>query len=260
MKRKMILQIRLAVGIACCFLLSCNKEQLNLDSGNSVSLQSSSVSPNALIVVPPVAIDYDGNHYNTVILGTQTWIKRNLEVTCYNNGDSIPNITNNIAWINTKAGAYCYYNNTANYKNYGVLYNWFAITDSRNLCPAGYHVPSHNDWVTLENFLGGIAIAGGKLKSTGTIEGGDGLWYYPNLGATNSTGFRGWPTGFRYFMDGQFHDDGVNCYFWTSTTQDNMAWSVALSCYNAAVYHQDYFAEYFEAYKNYGMSVRCLKN
>jgi len=100
-----------------------------------------------------------------------------------------------------------------NYKKLWCPVQLFAITDSRNLCPAGYHVPSHNDWVTLENFLGGIAIAGGKLKSTGTIEGGDGLWYYPNLGATNSTGFQGMADRLQILHGWSFHDDGVNCYF-----------------------------------------------
>jgi uncharacterized protein (TIGR02145 family) len=262
MKNKPLLLKSLAAGIACCLLFSCNKESLTIDdtaSISSLSVQSYAVGANALAPAPPVVIDYDGNHYNSLFIGTQTWMRRNLEVTHYNNGDTISNVTDNAAWINLSTGAYCSYNNVPNYKNYGLLYNGYAVADNRKLCPTGWRVPTNEDWVTLANYLGGAEIAGGKLKSTGTVEGGDGLWYAPNYGATNSTTFRGLPTGYRFKSDGKFYDDGLNGFFWTSTTQQNLAWSIGLNNTWAGIFFQPYFPEYFISDVKTGMSVRCIK-
>ncbi|MEI6124666.1 MAG: fibrobacter succinogenes major paralogous domain-containing protein [Bacteroidota bacterium] len=103
--------------------------------------------------------DIDGNTYNTVTIGTQTWMKENLKVTKYRNGDPIPNITDSVEWRKEEMniihnGAYCAYNNSpSNAKTYGYLYNWYTVVDSRNLCPTGWHVPSNDEWNDLRNYL-----------------------------------------------------------------------------------------------------------
>jgi uncharacterized protein (TIGR02145 family) len=110
--------------------------------------------------------DIDGNTYKTIVIGTQTWMAENLKTTKYRNGDTIPTNLTNAAWSDATTGAYAIYNNdAANNTIYGKLYNWYAVTDSRNICPVGWHVPSDSEWTTLVNYLGGALVAGGKLKS-----------------------------------------------------------------------------------------------
>ena len=146
--------------------------------------------------------DIDGNTYQTVKIGDQWWMAENLKVTCYRNGDAIPNITDGTTWASLSTGAYCEYNNDINnVATYGRLYNWYAVTDSRNIAPAGWHVPSDAEWKQLEMYLGmsqSEADAtgwrgtdeGGKLKEVGTMH-----WNSPNTGATNESGFTALPGG-----------------------------------------------------------------
>ncbi len=147
-----------------------------------------------------------------VVIGTQVWKTRNLDVTTYRNGDPIPQVTDPTQWINLTTGAWCYYeNNTANGTVYGKLYNWYAVNDSRGLAPTGYHVPSDAEWTTLTTFLGGEGVAGGKMKSTDTS-----LWQSPNTSATNESGFTGLPGGCRS-DDGAFDDVGDGGDWWSSS-------------------------------------------
>ena len=126
------------------------------------------------------------NHWHTGLDG------RNLKTTKYNDGTSIPNVTNDTSWSNLTTGAYCWYNNDVSYKNpYGALYNWYAVNTGK-LAPKGWHVPSDAEWTTLITYLGGESIAGGKLKEAGTTH-----WLSPNTEATNSTGFSALPGGRR---------------------------------------------------------------
>jgi uncharacterized protein (TIGR02145 family) len=117
----------------------------------------------------PVA-DGEGNIYNTVHIGNQCWTQSNLNVTKFRNGDDIANLTNGSQWSGTPpsaTGAWCSYNNnSANDATNGKLYNWYAVNDSRGLCPTGWHVPSDGEWTTLTNGLGGTSVAGGAMKTT----------------------------------------------------------------------------------------------
>ena len=193
--------------------------------------------------------DIDGNIYDAVTIGTQTWMKQNLNVTHYRNGDPIPNITDNIAWNNLTTGAYCNMNNDVNNAPiYGRLYNFYAVDDSRKLCPIGWHVPNDADWTILTDYLGGESIAGGKLKEVGLTH-----WQSPNTGATNSTGFTGLPSGGRV-DNGDFFILGNDGNFWSSTENlTSTAWYRDLNYNNANVYKTD-------AYNQDGLSVRCLKD
>jgi len=122
--------------------------------------------------------DIDGNVYDTVKIGTQIWIIENLKTTKYNDGTSIPMVTDSAAWINLTTPGYCWHKNTsASYKNtYGALYNWYAVNTGK-LAPKGWHVPSDAEWTTLITYLGGDSIAGGKMKETGMSH-----WFSPNTG------------------------------------------------------------------------------
>ena len=149
-------------------------------------------------IIPVTVKDVDDNIYTVVSIGTQKWLGSNLRVTHYRNGDAIAKVTGDNAWKTLATGAYCSYDNLdANISTYGGLYNWHALNDSRGLCPTGWHIPSDGEWATLGAFLGGNSTAGGKLKATGTIEGGTGLWYAPNTDATNTSGFNAIPGGYR---------------------------------------------------------------
>jgi len=136
--------------------------------------------------------DYDGNVYKTVKIGDQWWMAENLKATHFNNGDPISNVTDAIEWGNLTTSAYCIYDNEPMYaESYGHLYNGFAVTDSRKIAPTGWHIPSDAEWHTLLDFLGGEAVAGGKMKATGST------WFSPNTGATNESGFTALPGGYR---------------------------------------------------------------
>ncbi|UCE18385.1 MAG: hypothetical protein JSV84_16255 [Gemmatimonadota bacterium] len=210
--------------------------------------------------------DIDGNIYDIVKIGHQVWMAENLKVTRYRNGDPIPNITSNSEWTHMSTGAYCNYANDAhNVPVYGRLYNWYAVNDSRGLAPEGWHVPTDGEWKQLEMDLGMSQSEaddkylrgrdeGGKLKATGTIEGGDGLWFSPNTGATNESGFSALPGGDRYGDYGPFYSMGYLARFWSSTELDgSYAWYRRLSHSNSQVYRGNYL-------KQDGFSVRCVRD
>jgi uncharacterized protein (TIGR02145 family) len=192
--------------------------------------------------------DIDGNVYKTVMIGTQEWMAENLKVTHYRNGDAIPEVTENSEWWGLITGAYCAYNNDiSNVATYGRMYNWYAVVDSRNIAPAGWHVPTDAEWQVLVDYLGDTAVAGGKMKEAGTTH-----WNIPNTGATNESGFSALPGGYRG-SNGSFLNMGRYAHFWSSAEiSSSDAWYRYLSYY------------YSEAYRNFfskrdGFSVRCVK-
>lgn len=195
--------------------------------------------------------DYDGNVYTTITIGTQTWTVENLKVTHYQNGDPIANVTEGAAWGALTTGAYCWYkNDITNKATNGALYNWYAVADSRNIAPVGWHIPSDAEWTVLISYLGGEDIAGGKMKETGINH-----WLSPNMGATNKSGFTCLPSGERTFSNGSsFIHLGNLGYFWSSTQCGNSeAWIRVLNCY------EEYCNRHSD-YKGYGYSVRCVKD
>lgn len=134
----------------------------------------------------------DGDVYRTDTIGSQVWMVENLKTTKYNDGSSIPNVTDNTTWNGLNTGAYCWYNSDiSNKKPYGALYNWYTLNTGK-LAPYGWHVPTDVEWESLIDHLGGESVAGGKLKESGTTH-----WQTPNIGATNESGFTAVPGGFR---------------------------------------------------------------
>ena len=145
------------------------------------------------IIPTPTVTDRDGNSYNTVTIGSQTWMTENLRVTRLNDNTPIQLVTSNSSWASMTTPAYCWYNNdeAANKNIYGGLYNWYAVNTGK-LCPSGWHVPSHQEFTVLRDYLGGATAAGGKLKEVGLTH-----WKSPNTGATDSSGFTAVPSGTR---------------------------------------------------------------
>ena len=194
--------------------------------------------------------DIDGNVYQTVQIGDQIWMAENLKVTHYRNGDSIPNVTDQNEWagLYVGVGAYCEYgNNHSNVSTYGRLYNWYVVDDSRGIAPAGWHVPSYDEWQTLVDYLGGAAVAGGKLKEVGTEH-----WESPNTGATNESGFTALPGGCRDHA-GYYNGLGWDTSIWSTTLMYGGAWILILDC-SSATAGFDHFG------KPDGNSIRCIKD
>lgn len=195
--------------------------------------------------------DIDGNVYNTVTIGTQCWMVENLKTTRYNDGTTIPNVTDNTEWSNLTTGAWCYYNNDAsNYSVYGKLYNWYSVNTDK-LAPIGWHVPSDAEWTTLTIYLGGENTAGAAMKSINT------LWNtYNEIQNTNSSGFSALPCGQRIIFNSAFQGFGAYTHFWSATESSTLgpnSWDRNLK-YTDSVVHR-YFSD-----KNSGFSIRCVKN
>jgi uncharacterized protein (TIGR02145 family) len=182
-----------------------------------------------------------------VVIGTQKWMEKNLDVTTYRNGDVIPQVTDPTAWEALTTGAWCYYNNDPlNGAIYGKLYNWYAVNDPRGLAPQGFHIPTNDEWSTLSSFLGGNASAGSKMYSStqfGSM----------NPGATNQSGYTALPGGDRY-LNGLFANVGGESRIWTATvTNSSNAYNVHLQGWNNNLHRHDMD-------KRNGFSVRCLRD
>lgn len=194
--------------------------------------------------------DTEGNVYNTITIGTQTWMAENLKGTRYNDGTAISNVTNNTTWAGLTTGAYCWNNNdAATYKStYGALYNWYTVNTGK-LCPTGWHVPSDAEWTTLTTYLGGESVAGGKLKETGTAH-----WQSPNTDATNSSGFTALPGGDRNY-DGTFAAIGGYGGWWGSSAEYDTysAWGRYMGYKSSDVSRSG-------SSLRSGFSVRCIKD
>lgn len=197
---------------------------------------------------PSAIKDGDGNTYTSVSIGSQIWLKENLKTTKFNDGTQIPLVTALEDWRELTSPGCCWYdNNAASYKNsYGALYNWFAASSGK-LCPTGWHVPSHDEWETLVNNLGSNT-AGGQLKEMGTTH-----WLSPNEGASNSTGFTALPGGQRAKY-GSYSNMGSTGYWWTSTQYSSS------NAHYHIIYHNYAYADDCDWDKEYGLSVRCIKD
>jgi len=192
----------------------------------------------------------DNKVYTTVLIGSQCWMAQNLNIGTLINGSQEQT-------DNQVIEKYCYSDLESNCEIYGGLYQWdeamqYVTTQGvQGICPTGYHIPTDGEWTNLTTFLGGSLVAGDKMKSTGTIESGIGLWHAPNTGATNESGFTAVPAGNRDY-DGTFTFIGYLGFWWSSSEGNTGdAWYRYLSFSSSRVFsHSDS--------KNYGFSVRCL--
>ena len=224
--------------------------------GNTLSLTTLQIK---------TATDIDGNVYHLVTIGTQIWMLENLRTSKYRNGDPIPTGLTNAEWSTTTSGAYAIYNNDdANNTTYGKLYNWYAVADSRQLCPTGWHVPSDAEWKTLETYLtnNGFGYEGSGndfAKSMAATSG----WGVSNLPGTvgndqpsnNSSGFTALPGGYRHY-EGNYDLVGHYGIWWSSTElESNLYYARSRYLHNTLAGMQNPGWD-----KRKGLSVRCLKD
>jgi uncharacterized protein (TIGR02145 family) len=204
------------------------------------------------------SLTYDGRTYDLAEIGGQCWFADNLATDQYRNGDPIPTGLDNATWQNTNSGAYAIYNNDlANDVTYGKLYNWYTTVDSRGLCPTGWHVPTDCEWMYMEGSLGMSVMDQETFGFRGTTEGGalkaTTNWASPNSGATNSSGFTGFPGGSRDY-DGSYGGVGGYGYWWSSTEYGSgSAW------YRRLLYGDSLVLRY-NLNKPHGFSVRCVRD
>ncbi len=227
--------------------------------------------------------DGDGNKYPIVKIGTQTWMAANLKTTKYNNGDPVTLITGNAAWEALRyEGAYCWYeNDEPTFKNiFGALYNFWVVSRG-DLCPTGWHVPTYEEYASLENYLIangynwnnetygnriGKSIASTAMISVTTLPSVPFIkWdFYSSEGYVgntdhaikrNATGFSALPAGGRIGSDGSFY--ALNHYgkWWSSSSVDS-----GYGKYIATDYSSESFGGAGSLFKTYGLSVRCMKN
>ncbi len=241
---------------------------------------------NPLILLFLVIFSVSNSYAQSVTIGTQTWTTKNLDVATFRNGDLIPEAKTDEEWKaagDNKQPAWCYYDNkAANGTKYGKLYNWYAVVDARGLAPAGWHVPTDEEWTVLSTFLGGDDVAGKKMKSSSGWDSYEeditcanckswneeyrrikecnvcqdtrvyGKKTFSGNG-TNSSGFSGRPGGFRvtYVV---FADVGNNGSWWSASGDDETGALLRQLTFNDSyLYHSD-------SSEGNGFSVRCVKD
>ena len=211
----------------------------NVDDGSCTTLAPASTCSE---------VEMDGYTYSVVEIGDQCWFSENLRSTVYADGTSIPEVTN--GWgPGVQYGARCDYENDAgNVATYGRLYNWYAVDDSRGLCPSGWHVPTDGEWTDLEDYItsqGFSGMEGTALKSTsGWFGGGNG---------TDDFGFSALPGGERSYFFGSFNSAGTHGQWWSSSPGFGGAWYRDLNYYGSAIGRH-------YAQRSFGWSVRCLRD
>jgi len=194
--------------------------------------------------------DKDGNIYKTILIGKQTWMVENLKTTKYNDGTSIPFVSDATSWSTLSTPACCWQqNDPARKVTYGALYNWYTVNTGK-LCHKGWHVPSDEEWMALTDYLGGENVAGGKLKESGFKH-----WYSPNTGATNEVAFSALPGGERLGgSDALFDNLRENGCWWTATYEGDLVAT------NRIMFDSSDNVQKFFFSKNSGLSVRCVWN
>lgn len=241
------LNLLLIAGVVMVLASSCSKSDENTDNPS----QGGTVK------------DIDGNVYHTVTIGTQVWMLENLKVSKYRNGDPIPNVTEDNEWNNLTTGAQCDYehNNTIGNK-FGKLYNWYAVTDSRNIAPTGWHVPSAEDIYTLGTYVGSnLGTSGTFAKAlaakTDWMLDVDAGKPGNDISTNNSSRFSALPGGYRLF-DGTFHTLGAFGIWWTTTELNTDKIYVVSFGYSYSYHYPSDVNRIY--YKENGFSVRCVKD
>jgi len=210
--------------------------------------------------------DVDGNRYKVIMIGNQLWMAENLRTTKYNDGTTIPLVTDNTAWSNLTTPGYCWYdNNSANKDTYGALYNWYTVNTGK-LCPSGWHVPSDDEWTIMQNYLiangfnydgttFGNKYAKALASTTGwtssAVTGAVGNTDYPSK--RNATGFTALPSGYRE-TDGTFKLIGSVSHWWSSTESNE------INGYDREITYYFSGMSRNTPTKQSGCSVRCIKD
>lgn len=224
--------------------------------------------------------DIEGNEYQTLFIGEQEWMAENLRVTKYNNQDEIITGLDDEQWVNATEGAYAVFpydhedaegidSEEEMVEIYGKLYNWYAVTDDRELCPEGWRVPSRSDVTQLLNYLENSYDfvnednIGNTLKDCRQINSPLGGYCntseHPRWDAhstqfgTNDFGYSAIPAGYR-FIGGNFTRIGRSARWWTATEMSEVFswnWTLSFVLGEANIYQSNLFA---------GFSVRCVRD
>jgi uncharacterized protein (TIGR02145 family) len=224
--------------------------------------------------------DIDGNKYSTVKIGTQIWMKENLKTTRFLNGDLIGTTTPATLVIEDEISPkyqWAYDGNESNVATHGRLYTWYVATDSRNVCPTGWHVPSDAEWTTLTDYLikngfgygtgyKGMDIAKSMAATRGWVADDSLASAGNNQKSNNRSGFTALPSGARA-EDGNFYHIG-HIGNWWSSTEAGSAFMQGLTgiienlpgARFRNIYHDYYYVNSYINNKKYGMSIRCLKD
>lgn len=250
----------ISLSIILYTFTSCKKDYTSLNNTLSHEVISGASGTTSSLKYGKMT-DIEGNAYKTIQIGTQIWMAENLNVSKFRNGDAIANIKSDLDWVSASVPGWCFLNNSpGNGATYGKLYNWLAVVDPRGLAPIGWHIPSKTEWEQLINYLGGVEVAGKKMKSTsGWVYGGKSSSDGANSNGTNESGFTALPSGYRNeYLNGLFYPR--NCGNWWSSTENFESNSLMYRyyfCYILSFYEKTFLAEYPQIS---GFSVRCVKD
>jgi uncharacterized protein (TIGR02145 family) len=246
MKRKNTQLIHFTISIALLvFFQSCKKKD------------DAKPSPELMQV-----IDADGNGYRAIKIGNKWWMAENLKVTRYQDHTPIKTASSDDEWISDTAGVS--YAPSSKYGDVGLLYNYYAVRNKKNIAPVGWHIPSDEEWKELERNLGMSAEDADKTSWRGTDQGeqlmkardGNTIYWevYSDVWPTNESGFTAMAGACRMF-DGSKGDDSNrhSGFWWSSTMQGNEVWYRYLDYKNKNVFR-------YHGSKTYGFSVRCVKD
>lgn len=226
---------------------------------NGIEVGAKEMTVELTIPVTGNVTDYDGNVYNTIQIGTQIWMVENLKTAHYRNGDAISSINATGNWDELTSGGFCNYNsNSSSGEIYGKLYNFYAVEDSRNIAPEGWHVPTREEYKTLLNYLGGADVAGGKMKEAGSEHWTSTLTTSVNNG-TNESGFTALPGGV-LDASGNFTSKGYMAWFWTSEGYDSSMSGKRYGYRRSLDLRSDEVSDERGYHAYMGMSVRCVKD
>ena len=234
-------RILITISLVALYFSACKKEE-----------------ETALVLETGTVADIDGNVYKTVKIGNQWWMSENLRVKRFNDGSDLSYVgmfQEDSLWALSTASTYTYLNDTV----YGCLYNQAAVQDARKLAPAGWHVPTDEDWKTLEKEIGMAAAETEKLAWRGTNEAELLLPAYSEGWPISTIPFGNdkykmkiLPTGCKLF-NGKSSIDGNVAFFWTSTLSGEEAWYRYFDYKKKTIFRQHTYAQY-------GMSIRCVKD
>jgi uncharacterized protein (TIGR02145 family) len=228
------------IGGTCQYVADGADYSLITDCQNNCTLPTNSCSGIIDVV-------FDGFTYHAVAIGNQCWLKENLTTMYYANGDLIPFVSDNTDWNqNNSSGAWARYNDDVQLEqSYGKLYNWYAVSDSRNVCPVGWHVPSEAEWSTLVTYAGGSSSAGAALK-----ESGNATWV--TAGGSNQFGLSALPGGYRTEVSAYTKINEAG-WWWSSTGSLSNGKMISMN-------HDVNSTLQLNTDKRKGLSVRCVKD
>ena len=248
--------MRFPIGLAAaCLLLASFQQEEGCTDPEALNYNpEATVDDGSCVFFEDLQPSCDGYTYGVVQIGEQVWFAENLRTTTYADGSDIPEVTGMSEWSGLSSGARCDYYNDASYvATYGRLYNWYAVDDARGLCPAGWHVPTDEEWTDLESHIASQGFSGSEATALKSTNG----WRIdiPEIETSGSDdfGFVGLPSGFRT-IGGEFATAGGDCNLWTASNFNGGAWFRILNWSYSFIIRDNLWDSAS------GASVRCLRD